>query len=41
MLVAFGRLNNHIHALQTEGHEQDEGTDLFSYPFDLLDDEAA
>lgn len=41
MLIALGRLNDHIHALQTEDLEQDEKTDLFSFPFDFLDDEAA
>ncbi len=41
MLIALGRLNDHIHALQTEAFEHDEETDLFSFPFDLLDDEAA
>jgi len=41
MLMALERLNDHIHALQSEGLEQDEETDLFSFPFDLLDDEAA
>ncbi len=41
MLMALSRLNDHIHTLQIEGLEQDEKSDLFSLPFDSLDDEAA
>ena len=41
MLMALSRLNDHIHTLQVEGLEQGEKSDLFSSPFDSLDDEAA
>lgn len=41
MLIALERLGDQIHALQIEGLEEEQESDIFALPFNLFDDEAA